>query len=777
MTTIAKGTTLERFSSEDETLTFTPGSGGYIRFDCSAPSGITRPTGRQIRAAESIDIQAGSTVFAEAVGADATYTTDDGAAAVAAALGSFYAVPETDTRAGIQAAIDAVVASPTATGTVWLKDAIYDCSDGQSITLKSGVNIMGPFIPVMVDINQIPDSVYQYSAGARIVGVPGQKIFVYNPTDNAGAVANPLVCLRGAMYRNMAFVGCDSGFAVGSYNNAGAVDCYWENIFCSRTTSFGLDLQNLMHCELRHLGFYSCQGMLRQINNIDVSVLQAGNNIIDDIFGVVGVAGDGYTPQSLRLRRGHVLGCGVGSSTAPSQLQGVTTYGRVQANMFGRVEYTTGATVSVTSGSSDIGVPDTSEFPPGMQFQNVTAVGTGNNLGLMLVANYVYTVISRSIASGAGTIKVAVSPSSDPIVPNASGTTTFKSKGHAALTIQGRSNIGQSICMFGVTFDALDLEGVSSASLVCEYLGNVVFNCSASFAQQTSCYRMAVVEQCKQGPVFVGAGTFSIQQGTSYGVQVLGGKIDISNSYINPSNAQWPAWFGLNSTNSWVLNATSTNSSGLPTLTDNVISVPAGNQSIVSLGSPIGRYMQSGGTADYRALGGLSTMHLQDTANRSITYPTYSSSWNGFDQINYHGGAPANGAVVTISPDGAHTFGAFALTSVDLRPGQFMNTIWDNNRSKFAISSTNKLSFTDSSGTPGGATAHSQSGKCSVAAAATSIVITNALVHANSHIVVTVASNDSTAAVKNVVPGAGSFTVNLTAPTAQTNLMWTLVQY
>lgn len=85
MTTIAKGTTLERFSSEDETLTFTPGSGGYIRFDCSAPSGSTRPTGRQIRSATSVAIQAGSTVFAEAVGADATYTGDGGAAAVAAA--------------------------------------------------------------------------------------------------------------------------------------------------------------------------------------------------------------------------------------------------------------------------------------------------------------------------------------------------------------------------------------------------------------------------------------------------------------------------------------------------------------------------------------------------------------------------------------------------------------------------------------------------------------------------------------------------------------------
>lgn len=695
-----------------------------------------------------------------------------GAAAVAATMGSFYAVPETNTRAGIQDAIDRVANSQAGTGTVWLNDIEYDATDGVSITLRNGINIMGPYCPVMKDKNRIPDSVYQFTSGARIRGA-GQPIFVYENVDNAGAADDPLNFLRGAVYRNIGFIACSSSFEIGSYNNAGAVDCVFENLIHAQTTDFGAKLKNLMHCVVKHLRFYSCGGMLMQINDIDGSVLQAGNNIVDDIMGVVAVSGDGYTPQSIRLRRGHVLGCGQGGVTGkPWQLQGVTNYGRVQANMFGRSEYTTGAAVTVTNASSDFGVPDLAEFPVGMQFQNVTAVGG-------LVAGYVYSVLSRSAATGAGTIKLGVSPSSDAITANAGGTTTFKSKGHAGLLIQGRSDVGQSLALIGVTFAGLDIEGICSAGIVAEYLGGVVFNCISSLPSTSESYKQIVYEQCKGGPTIVNGPSIStIQQGTSYGAMILG-KFDYANAstYFNANDVKWPAFMGPNANNDVALNITSSNRARLPTWKDNYWMVPTGPISGVTVGAPIGRYLQHGGTNDYRPTGGIGTLHLQDTANRSITYPTYTAALHGMEQANYHGGAPANGAVITINQDTGHAIGAFGWTAVALRPGQYLWTVYDNERTKHSILATNKLSFTDSSGTPGAATAHTQSGECSVAAAATAVVITNALVHANSHIVVTVASNDSTAAVKNVVPGAGSFTVNLTAPTAQTNLMWTLVQY
>lgn len=78
--------------------------------------------------------------------------------------------------------------------------------------------------------------------------------------------------------------------------------------------------------------------------------------------------------------------------------------------------------------------------------------------------------------------------------------------------------------------------------------------------------------------------------------------------------------------------------------------------------------------------------------------------------------------------------------------------------------------FTNTS-TVGAVTINKAAGKCIVALGATSVVVTNSLVTAASQVICTVASNDATATLKNVVPAAGSFTVTVTAAaTADTNI-------
>lgn len=703
------------------------------------------------------------------------------AAAVAATMGSFYAVPETNTRAGIQAAIDAVVASPTATGTVWLKDAIYDCSDGQSITLKNGVNIMGPFCPVMVDINRVPDSVYLFSAGARLVG-NGQPIFVYNNVDNAGAVPATLNFLRGAMYRNMAFIGCSSGFAVGSYNNAGAVDCFWENILHSKTTDFGSKFQNLMHCTLKHLGFYSCQGMLYQINNIDGQYLQAGNNVVDDIFGVVAVGGDGYTARSIRLRRGHVLGCAVGGITGiPWQGQGVSTYGRLQANMFGRTEYTTGATVGMTSGSPDFSVPECAEFPVGMQFLNVTAAGG-------LIANYVYTVVAKSVASGAGTIQISESPSRNPINANAtiSNATTFKSRGHAPLVIQGRpsngtgADAGTGTAFGGVTFLSLDLEGIASAGLVCEWLGNVTFNAISALPDDgvNGCYKQLIFENCKGGPIVFGTpnSLASVQQGTSVGV-VLHGKWDIDNAsnYVNAVNIKWPQLFGRDVGDLGILSFTYGNRSGAPTFRDRYLDPNGGGPtSLVQLGVPMGRFVKetgNGGVVSFGYNAGLSTAILNDGSAKTKTLPIVTSrgtQMHGFDQLIYN----ASAFNQTIQPDGANTFWD-GTTSKVLRPKEFLWVIWENDRNYWGCLSTNITTYADVTGSAinngGTITSNTQRVKMRVNAGATSFTWTNSLIQADSQLGGAMSTNDATAAFKGYACSSGSAVIYTTSNTGTCN--------
>ena len=76
------------------------------------------------------------------------------------------------------------------------------------------------------------------------------------------------------------------------------------------------------------------------------------------------------------------------------------------------------------------------------------------------------------------------------------------------------------------------------------------------------------------------------------------------------------------------------------------------------------------------------------------------------------------------------------------------------------------------SGTTGAQTINKGAGSVNAAAAATSLVVTNSLVTASTIILATLQTNDATAAIKAVVAASGSFTIHLTAPTAETRIGW-----
>ncbi len=66
-------------------------------------------------------------------------------------------------------------------------------------------------------------------------------------------------------------------------------------------------------------------------------------------------------------------------------------------------------------------------------------------------------------------------------------------------------------------------------------------------------------------------------------------------------------------------------------------------------------------------------------------------------------------------------------------------------------------------GTTGNITINALAGTVNIAAAGTTVTVTNSNVTANSLVFCTLRTNDTTATVKNVVPGAGSFVINLGA--------------
>jgi hypothetical protein len=79
--------------------------------------------------------------------------------------------------------------------------------------------------------------------------------------------------------------------------------------------------------------------------------------------------------------------------------------------------------------------------------------------------------------------------------------------------------------------------------------------------------------------------------------------------------------------------------------------------------------------------------------------------------------------------------------------------------------------------TVGDVTMNKSMGRVNIAAAATAITVTNSRVAATSTVLAFVTTNDATAKIKNVVPAAGSFTINMeAAPTAQTTIDFVVIQ-
>lgn len=81
------------------------------------------------------------------------------------------------------------------------------------------------------------------------------------------------------------------------------------------------------------------------------------------------------------------------------------------------------------------------------------------------------------------------------------------------------------------------------------------------------------------------------------------------------------------------------------------------------------------------------------------------------------------------------------------------------------------LATNTAAGTTGNQTINKPSGKVNIAAAGTTITVTNALCTTASIVIATVLTNDTTALIKNVVPGAGSFVITMNAAvTAETSI-------
>jgi hypothetical protein len=98
---------------------------------------------------------------------------------------------------------------------------------------------------------------------------------------------------------------------------------------------------------------------------------------------------------------------------------------------------------------------------------------------------------------------------------------------------------------------------------------------------------------------------------------------------------------------------------------------------------------------------------------------------------------------------------------------------------RLTIGNAGKFTFENTvtaGGTTGNQTIDKSSGTVNFAAAATSLTVTNALCTTSSIVLASVRTNDTTALIKNVVPGSGSFVINLNAAaTAETSVGFLII--
>jgi hypothetical protein len=144
-----------------------------------------------------------------------------------------------------------------------------------------------------------------------------------------------------------------------------------------------------------------------------------------------------------------------------------------------------------------------------------------------------------------------------------------------------------------------------------------------------------------------------------------------------------------------------------------------------------------------------------------------SGAWD-FSSSNSHCVQLANGVFVKSNGGFFLSSGSTPGTSVDvgLKRETTNRAYIDDGSGGFADLKTRQY-YADQTitagGTTGNQTINKSAGTVNIAAAGTTVTVTNSLCSTSSTVFAVIRTNDSTATIKNVVPGSGSFVINLTA--------------
>ncbi len=542
--------------------------------------------------------------------------------------------------------------------------------------------------------------------------------------------------------------------------------CYsYFDVCATDCTQWGFWIENFQHCD--GCQFYSFNNAIGNAAFVasGSGYLAPGNSYWNSVLASVkqGI-------NNIPIRNAVFLAYN-------SSALGSMAVGHLQGNRFSQISSTQAATMS--NGSTSIGVTDLTAFAVGMP---VTFSSTSNGF----TVTQIYFVLSVSGSTGAGTITVGnTQPSLSatyqpvgylndnvyaPTAISATGSTAINiiTQGFPCIEVVGLDN---SASVPSFTTLLLDAEGGGTTKTLFQNCASLQITAPATTADSSS-----TVEVCGrniQGSMYVPAAGTTRTDLDGYCTLFTQGNMGASSQTL-PIGMYQTVPLGLSGGNG--LQALSLNFKrnqiGDPTIGWN----RRGNNGLEfnsGLQFPATRYPTAGtgfstdaAVQVFNSASGSNTLPVISEVNLGWVCWYYNASQSGVAALNVQNSQLINRAYGTISVPQESSVCLIAVCYGGTNYG-------------WMITGSNGLYVptSDSSGSPGAATQQTGRGTVSIAAAGTSVVVTNPNVTTASHIIASIATADSTATLKNVVASNGSFTITLgAAATATTKINYLIVQ-
>jgi hypothetical protein len=179
--------------------------------------------------------------------------------------------------------------------------------------------------------------------------------------------------------------------------------------------------------------------------------------------------------------------------------------------------------------------------------------------------------------------------------------------------------------------------------------------------------------------------------------------------------------------------------------------------------------------------------YFSDVAARSVSLSAadaYTSAVTntvgGAFSINGGSGGPSNsvGGAVTIKGGQGRGTGVGGVVLIQTAPAGSSGSSLNALVTQVTVASNGLVSYpttVTAGGTTGNQTINKLTGTVNIAAAGTTVTVTNSLVSASSIVLCVIRTGDTTARIANVVPASGSFTINIVAATAEVSIGFLVV--